>query len=98
MKSSKVCIITRSPLASLLLKGLATKYTIVKSTVGHNYTGIEQKNKFKPKGKKKEKKERQFKIRATFPNPLFAYSGLLSVKPINLLKNDNFLPPFILSK
>ena len=98
MKSSKVCIITRSPLASLLLKGLTTKYTIVKSTVGHNYTGIEQKNKFKPKGKKKEIKERQFKIRATFPNPLFAYSGLLSVKPINLLKNDNFLPPFILSK
>ena len=87
MKSSKVFIITRSPLASLLLKGLATKYTIVKSTVGHNYTGIEQK-----------KIERQFKIRATFPNPLFAYSGLLSVKPINLLKNDNFLLPFILSK
>ena len=53
---------------------------------------------FKPKGKKKEKKERQFKIRATFPNPLFAYSGLLSVKPINLLKNDNFLLSFILSK
>ena len=97
MKSSKVFTITRSPLASLLLKGLATKYTIVKSTVGHNYTGIEQK-KFKPKGKKREKKERQFKIRATSPNPPFAYSGLLSVKPINLLKNDNFLLSFILSK
>ena len=94
MKSSKVCIITRSPLASLLLKGLATKYTIVKSTVGHNYTGIEQKRNLNQK--KGKKKERKFKTRATFPNPLFAYSGLLSVKPINLLKNDNFLLPFIL--
>ena len=30
MKSSKVCITTRSPLASLLLKGLATKHVTVK--------------------------------------------------------------------
>ena len=32
-KSSKVCNITRSPLASLLFKGLATKHTTVKWTI-----------------------------------------------------------------
>ena len=32
-KSSKVCIITWSPLASLLFKGLATKHTTVKWTI-----------------------------------------------------------------
>ena len=33
LKSSKVCIIPRSPLASLLLKSLATKCTTVKWTI-----------------------------------------------------------------
>ena len=33
LKSSKVCIITRSSLASLLFKGLATKHTTVKWTI-----------------------------------------------------------------
>ena len=33
MKSSKLCIITRLPLASLLFKGLATKHTIVKWSI-----------------------------------------------------------------
>ena len=35
LKSSKVCIITRSPLASFLFKGLATKHTTVKWTIDH---------------------------------------------------------------
>ena len=34
LKSGKVCIITRSPLASLLFKGLATKHITVKWTIG----------------------------------------------------------------
>ena len=34
LKNSKVCIITRSPLASFLYKGLATKHTTVKWTIG----------------------------------------------------------------
>ena len=34
LKSRKVCIITRSPLASLLFKGLATKHVTVKWTIG----------------------------------------------------------------
>ena len=33
MKNSKVCIITRSPLASFLFKGLVTKHTTVKWTI-----------------------------------------------------------------
>ena len=33
LKSSKVCIITRSPLASFLFKGLATKHATVKWTI-----------------------------------------------------------------
>ena len=33
LKSNKVCIITRSTLASLLFKGLATKHTTVKWTI-----------------------------------------------------------------
>ena len=33
LKSSEVCIITRSTLASLLFKGLATKHTTVKWTI-----------------------------------------------------------------
>ena len=33
LKSSKVCIMTRSPLASFLFKGLATKHTTVKWTI-----------------------------------------------------------------
>ena len=35
MKSSKVCIITRSPLASLLFKSLATKHTTIQWTINH---------------------------------------------------------------
>ena len=37
MKNSKVCIITRSPLASFLFKGLATKLTTVKWTIRLSY-------------------------------------------------------------
>ena len=33
MKSSKVCITTKSTLASLLFKGLVTKYTTVKCAI-----------------------------------------------------------------
>ena len=33
LESSKVCIMTRSTLASLLFKGLATKHTAVKWTI-----------------------------------------------------------------
>ena len=33
MKTSKVCIATKSTLASLLYKGLATKHTTVKCTI-----------------------------------------------------------------
>ena len=40
MKSSKVCIITRSPLASLLFKGLATKHTTVRWTDTHSTPGF----------------------------------------------------------
>ena len=36
LKSSNVCNITRSPLASLLFKGLATKHATVKWTTGEN--------------------------------------------------------------
>ena len=35
MKSSKVCITTKSTLASLLFKGLATKHTTVNWSIAH---------------------------------------------------------------
>ena len=37
MKNSKVCITTRSPLASFLFKGLVTKHTTVKWTIRLSY-------------------------------------------------------------
>ena len=41
---SRVCIITRSTSASLLLKGLATKHTTVKFTIGVTYKNSKQTN------------------------------------------------------
>ena len=41
---SRVCIITRSTSASLLLKGLATKHTTVKFTIGVTYKNLKQTN------------------------------------------------------
>ena len=50
MKSSKVCITTKSTLASLLFKGLATKHTTVKWSILNYVLTIAKIPMFYPKG------------------------------------------------